>query len=142
VIAGTHPLRKAGEGCRDALCCSWKFACRNSKRAANLQVNRPAALDRTGANFRTAEVLQDGDFTFCTFRSFTHARVRRRVRLVGAMGKVEADDVHTGGNQRVKHGVAVGSRPDRRDDLSLSHVESVSLWARLFLMPSSGTSPD
>ena len=44
--------------------------------------------------------------------------------------------------ERVEHGIGVGRRPDRRDDLGLAHVESISLWARSFRTPWSATSPD
>ena len=73
------------------------------------------------------------------FRGASHARKRRGMGGVSAVRKIEPDDVDAGGNERIENGVGIGSRTDRRDDLGLPHVESISLWARLFPIPLSAT---
>src|SRR5262245_20121060 len=88
---------------------------------AGRQMNRPAAFYRTGANLGPTKILQDRNLALGTPGSRTDARVGRGVCVVGAMGKVEADDVDTGGDKRVENGIVVGRRPNGRDDLGLSH---------------------
>src|SRR5216684_602566 len=120
---------------RNALGCSRKLASDNPKSMSRLQVNRTATLDRSGPNFGTAQILKDGNLALGAFRGASHARVGGGVGFVGAVRKVEPDDIDAGGNERIENRVGIGGRTDRRDDLGLPHVESISLWARLFPIP-------
>ena len=51
--------------------------------------------------------------------------------------EIQPDDVGAGGDDRVEHRVRIGRRADGGDDFRVPHVESFSLWARLFPTPSS-----
>ena len=133
---GRRTSSRCARPCRESR--RWRCAARRPA----VSMNRTAAFDRAGADLRSAEILQNRDLAFGALRGRADACERRRVRLVRAVRKIEADDVGAGGNERVEHGVGVRRRTDRRDDLGLTHVESISLWARLFPTPSSATSPD
>src|SRR5262249_38885536 len=91
-----------------------------------LDPNRPSAFERSGADLGTAEVLEHPDLTPGTVRRRADASERRRLRLVGAMGKIETEDISAGANQRIEHVVRIGGRSYSRDDLGVPHQELVA----------------
>lgn len=52
------------------------------------------------------------------------------VVLVGAVGEVEARDVHPGAEQLLEHGDGAGGRAERADQLGLGHPRVVVLQPR------------
>ena len=91
------------------------------QRLAGRQLDRPPAFEQAGADFRSAEILQDGDFASRALRRRADARERRGMRLVGAVREIQPEDVGACGNQRVEHGVRIAGGPDRGDDLGVPH---------------------
>ena len=98
---------------------------------------RPAALERAGADLRAAEILKDRDLAVRARRRGADAAERRRVRVVRAVREIQAEDVGAGGDERVEHRVGIAGRTDRGDDLRVPHVQICQLWVKSSPIPSS-----
>ena len=84
--------------------------------AAGFQQNRFAAFQASGADLRTLQILENADGAMFAFRHAAQALDIAGVIFVGAVGKVEAGDVHAQA-QQVAHGsLGVAGGTDGADD--------------------------
>ena len=134
-------MRERRKRRRDSPRFAGEIAGRDTQRIAGLDVQRPSAFERAGPDFRAAEILKDRDLAFRARGRGADAAKCRRLRLVSAVRKIEAEDVGAGGDQGVEHRVGIAGGADRRDDLGVSHVQSLSLWGKSSRTPSNDTSP-
>src|SRR4051812_46600746 len=85
------------------------------------QGERPAVFEWASADLRTAQILQNCDVTVRPCGSLPDVAKRARVGLVSTVRKVEAEDVHTGRDERVECGRRTAGGSERGDDLRVSH---------------------
>src|SRR5207245_11177586 len=79
-----------------------------------------APFERTGADLRSAEILQHGDHAPGALRGRANPLERGGVAVVRAVREVQSKDVGAGGDERVDHRVAVARGTDGGDDLRMT----------------------
>jgi hypothetical protein len=87
-----------------------------------LQVDQLAVLQSPGADFWTAEILQDRDDLCRPSRGGPNPVKCLGVRVVRAVGEIQPADVDAGVNELSEDLIAATRRADRRDDLCVPHV--------------------
>ena len=85
------------------------------------QGNRLVAGQGAGANLGPLQILEDGHGAFLAVGLRTHPGDAAGVFCVGAVGEIEADDVHPGGQQGRQALRRIGGGPQRDDDLGSAH---------------------
>src|SRR5262249_11112446 len=111
-IAWTDAVRETRERRGQPARLAGRVVDRDRERLAGLDDDGLAAFDGADADFRSAEILQDRDFTAGPLRRGADARERCRVRLLRAVREVETEDVGAGRDQRVEHAVGLARGPD------------------------------
>ena len=81
---------------RDSSRFAGEIARGDTQRIAGPDLQRPSSFERTGPDFRAAEILKDRDLAFRARRRGADAAKCRRLRLVSAVRKIEAEDVSPG----------------------------------------------
>ena len=86
--------------------------------------------ERSDADLRAGEVLEDRDRAPGAARGLAHQRRRLRVRLVRAVAEVQARDVHAGLDHPHEHLGVERCGPDRGDDLGAALHRALTLLHR------------
>ncbi len=94
---------------------------RDDQRIPLAQRDGAAAFEPSGANLGAAQVLQDRDMAVGAGRGLADLVKPLRVIGLGAVREVEAEYVHSGGDQCIQHRGCLGGGTDGRDDLGVSH---------------------
>ena len=81
------------------------------------------AVEQSGTDFRTGQVLQDRHLRAGSARGGPDPREGRTVGVVRAVRKVLPEDVRAGSDQSIEHGIGVGGGTDRRDDFGVTHAD-------------------
>ena len=93
------------------------FARGDGEALAGLEQDWLVIFELGGADFWALEIAENAERLALFTADFADHLDQGQLFFVGAMGKVEADDVDAGANQIAEDGLGVGCRPEGSDDL-------------------------
>ena len=98
-------------------CCARDFARRNGEALAGLEHDRLVIFELGSTNLGTLQIAQDAKWLALLTADFANHLDQGQFFVVCAMGKIETDHINAGANQVAEHGLGVGGRSKRGDDL-------------------------
>ena len=115
--AGLHVLGKRLESGGECSLVAQDFARSNGDGAAGLQQDGLVIFERSGADLGTLEVLQDADGAMLFGRDLAQALDDGEVVGMGAVGEIEAGDVHAGAHEFAHGRLGIAGGANGADDL-------------------------
>ena len=114
--AGREFAGQVGERGADARGCAQCLLRRNSHDRAGLQHHGLVAIERSGADFRALQVLENADGAAFALGGAAQALDVAGVVFVSAVREVEASDVHAAAEQVAHDGLGAAGGADGADD--------------------------
>ena len=120
-IARLRRSHELGVGGEDAARLARRVTRGDDERLALLQLQRPIAGERAGANLRSAQILHDADVPAGARGNLADVGEGLGMGLVRAVREVEPEHIDAGGHERGEHFAASARRTDGGDDFGVTH---------------------
>ena len=136
LVAFVDRLGKRAKRGADAFRSAQNIFCGNYEPLAEPQTDRPAMLERAGADFRALQIGDDGDWFFVVRGSAAYGGKMPRVLLRRPVGEIQARHIHPAAHQPVNHLGRGAAGSERANDLgpSIDH-ECYRAVTKSLMMP-------